>query len=130
MKIKLFWRVWGYADWTRNRKCSPPSAKCPKIHSASAQMAKNIFFEPSIRWFYIHKSIRRKFYLCGFSPQGFLGLLLFPSVIPVLRLVTPVSNPYTACCNSRRRGRRPRELLYESTSQRIYQSTHPRFFLI
>ena len=62
MKIKLFGRE-GYADCTDNRKCSPPSAKYPKIHSASAQMGGNGFSRNALRPFLM--SINP----CGLKPR-------------------------------------------------------------
>lgn len=35
----------------RNRKCPPPSAKYPKIHSASAQMGGNVLLRNALRSF-------------------------------------------------------------------------------
>ena len=35
----------------RNRKCPPPSAKYPKIHSASVQMGRNVLLRNALRSF-------------------------------------------------------------------------------
>ena len=75
------------------------------------QMARNSSFEPPIRWLMSKNPFGAFVIACGFSPQGFLGLLLLPSVIPIQRIATPVGLADGSNFTSL--------LVNESTNQRI-----------